>query len=204
MIAKLRPAYTAEEALNRLKEGNARFVSGRARFPTVQKEVLAVLAKGQQPYATVLGCSDSRVPPELLFDAGFDELFVIRVAGNVFGPLIAGTLEYAGTHLRTPLFMVLGHEGCGAVEAAIAERFHGARHRSRIASLLKNIDPALDNLDQTLPPSAQLSAAVEANVRWTIRELLESPEGNARAIKGDVRLVGAVYDLATGHVRFLE
>ena len=204
MIAKVQPAYTAEEALTRLKEGNARFVSGRARFPTVQKEILAELAKGQHPYATVLGCSDSRVPPELLFDAGFDELFVIRVAGNVFGPLIAGTLEYAGTHLHTPLFMVLGHEGCGAVEAAIAERFHGARHRSQIASLLKNIDPALDNLDRTLPPSARLSAAVEANVRWTIRELLESPEGKARAVKDDVKLVGAVYDLATGRVRFLE
>jgi carbonic anhydrase len=204
MIAKVQPAYTVEEALTRLKEGNARFVSGRARFPTAQKEILAELAKGQHPYATVLGCSDSRVPPELLFDAGFDELFVIRVAGNVFGPLIAGTLEYAGTHLHTPLFMVLGHEGCGAVEAAIAERFHGARHRSQIASLLKNIDPALDNLDQTLPPSARLSAAVEANVRWTIRELLESPEGKARAVKDDVKLVGAVYDLATGRVRFLD
>jgi carbonic anhydrase len=198
------PAWTAEEALNRLKEGNARFVGDRARFPTVQKEVLAELAKGQQPYATILGCSDSRVPPELLFDAGFGELFVVRVAGNVLGPSIAGTLQYAGTHLHTPLFVVLGHEGCGAVEAAIAEKFHGARHRSRIALLLENIEPALDNLDQALPPAALLSAAVEANVRWTIRQLLESSEGKARAVQGDVKLVGAVYDLATGRVRFLE
>ena len=141
------PSGSAEEALDRLKEGNARFVSGRARFPTMQQQVLAELAKGQQPYATVLGCSDSRVPPELLFDAGFGELFVIRVAGNVLGASIAGTLQYAGTHLHTPLFLVLGHEGCGAVEAAIAEKFHGARHRSRIALLLKNILPALDPLD---------------------------------------------------------
>ena len=195
---------TADEALERLKEGNARFVAGRARFPTVQIEVLAELAKGQQPYATILGCSDSRVPPELLFDAGFGELFVIRVAGNVLGPSIAGTLQYAGTQLHTPLFVFLGHEGCGAVEAAIAARFHGARHRSRIALLLENIDPALHDLDRTLPPAALLSAAVEANVRWTIRQLLESPEGKARAVQGDVRLVGAVYDLATGCVRFLE
>lgn len=204
MTATYRPAYTAEEALNRLKEGNARFVSGRARFPTVQKEVLAELAKGQHPYVTVLGCSDSRVPPELLFDAGFGELFVIRVAGNVLGPSINGTLQYAGEHLHTPLFIVLGHEGCGAVEAAIAEKFHGAHHRSRIALLLENIVPALDNLDQTLAPAALLSAAVEANVRWTLRELLESPEGKARVAEGNVKLVGAVYDLATGRVRFLE
>jgi len=204
VTADRRPACTAEEALIRLKEGNARFVSGRARFPTVQKEVLAELVKGQQPYATILGCSDSRVPPELLFDAGFGELFVIRVAGNVLGPSIAGTLQYAGEHLHTPLFVVLGHEGCGAVEAAIAERFHGARHRSRIALLLENIVPALDDLDRTLPPAALLSAAVEANVRWTLRELLESPEGKARAAQGDVTLVGAICDLATGRVRFLE
>jgi carbonic anhydrase len=195
---------TADEALLRLKEGNARFVGGSARFPTVQKEVLAELAKGQHPFATVLGCSDSRVPPELVFDAGFGDLFVIRVAGNVLGPTIAGTLQYAGTHLHTPLFVVLGHEGCGAVEAALAEKFHDARHRSRITLLLKNISPALEHLDQSLPPAALLSAAVEANVRWTVRELLESTEGKARMAQGDVRLVGAVYDVASGGVRFLE
>ena len=204
MAANDQPTYTAEEALIRLQEGNARFVSGQARFPTVQKEVLADLAKGQQPYATVLGCSDSRVPPELVFDAGFGELFVIRVAGNVLGPSIAGTLQYAGVHLHTPLFVVLGHEGCGAVKAAIASKFHGARHESRIALLLENIVPALDNVDPTLAPESLLHAAVEANVRWTIRSVLESPEGRTRVAQGDMKLVGAVYDLHTGHVRFLE
>jgi len=195
---------TAEEALSRLKEGNARFVSGQARFPTVHKEVLAELAKGQRPYATILGCSDSRVPPELVFDAAFGELFIIRVAGNILGESINGTLQYAGTHLHTPLFVVLGHEGCGAVEAALAEKFHGANHRSRIALLLENIVPALDDLDPTLAPAELLSAAVEANVRRTIRELLESPEGKARMAEGGVKLIGAVYDLVTGRVRFLE
>ena len=139
-----------------------------------------------------------------MFDAGFGELFVIRVAGNVLGPSIMGTLQYAGSHLHTPLFVVLGHEGCGAVNAAIAEKFHGAHHRSRIALLLKSIAPALEGLDQTLSPADLLSAAVEANVRWTVRSVLESPEGQARAKKGDVKLVGAVYDLATGRVRFLR
>ena len=204
VTASSQPRYTADEALRRLKEGNTRFVSGQARFPTVQKEVLADLAKGQKPYATVLGCSDSRVPPELVFDVGFGELFVIRVAGNVLGSSILGTLQYAGTHLHTPLFVVLGHEGCGAIEAAVASKLHGARHRSRIALLLQNIVPALETLDPTLPPAALLSAAVEANVRWTILKLLESPEGKARAGRGDVKLVGAVYDLNTGRVRFLD
>ena len=204
MTVRSESVVTADAALVRLKEGNERFVRGRARFPTVQKEVLAELAKGQQPYATVLGCSDSRVPPELLFDAGFGELFVIRVAGNVLGPSIKGTLQYAGTHLNTPLFVVLGHEGCGAVDAAIAGKFHNARHRSRIAVLLKYIDPALDHLDPALAPAALLHAAVEANVRWTVRQVAESPEAKARAAKGNVKLVGAVYDIASGRVRFLD
>ncbi len=196
--------YTAEGALARLKEGNARFVAGQARFPTVQKEVLAELAKGQQPYATILGCSDSRVPPELVFDAGFGELFVVRVAGNVLGPSILGTVQYAASHLQTPLFVVLGHEGCGAVSAAIASKFHGEQQKSRIAVLLENILPALDDVDPALPPKALLEAAVEASVRRTVRELLESPEGRARAAQGVMKLVGAVYQLDTGHVRFLD
>jgi len=199
-----RPPCTAEEALRRLKDGNARFVGGRARFHTLQADVLADLAKGQQPYATILGCSDSRVPPELVFDAGFGDLFVIRIAGNVLGPAIAGTLQYAKVHLHTPLFVVLGHEGCGAVKAAIASKFHGAEHRSRIATLLENIVPALEGLDPSLPPEKLLDAAVEANVRLTLRRLLESPEVTARGLQDGIELAGAIYDLETGRVRFLE
>jgi carbonic anhydrase len=195
---------TADEALARLKEGNARFMAGRARFPTVQKEVLAELAKGQQPYATILGCSDSRVPPELVFDAGFGELFIVRVAGNVLGPSILGTLQYAGAHLQTPLFVVLGHEGCGAVQAALATRFEGATQKSRIATLLENILPALEGLDGAQPAESLLRSAVEANVRHTIRVLLDTPEAKARAPLADIKLVGAVYELASGRVRFLD
>jgi len=195
--------HTAEEALARLREGNARFVRGEARFPTVQKEVLAALAKGQQPYATVLGCSDSRVPPELIFDAGFGELFIVRLAGNVLSPEVAGSLQYAGTHLKTPLFVVLGHEGCGAVAAALQTLRQGAREHRYIDALLQNILPALDGLDPHLPPEEQLRAAVEANVRWTVHRILQTPEARAREAEGVMRLVGAVYDLATGGVRFL-
>src|SRR5262247_3229943 len=163
--------YTADQALARLKEGNRRFLRGRAHFPTLRKELLAELAKGQRPYATIIGCSDSRVPPELLFDAGFGELFIVRVAGNVVSPEIFGTLQYAAVHLHTPLFVVLGHEGCGAVQAALAAKFEGVRERRRIARLLTRILPGLRGLRRGANPRAQLREAVEANVRWTIRQL---------------------------------
>ena len=176
---------------------------GEARFPTVQKEVLAELARGQRPYATILGCSDSRVPPELVFDAGFGELFIVRVAGNVISAEIMGTLQYAGLHLRTPLFVVLGHEGCGAVDAALAARQHNVDHPERIALLLQNIEPGLRDIDVELSQEAQLAAAVEANVRWSMKQLRDTPEGKARLEEGVIKLVGAVYELNTGRVRFL-
>ena len=196
-------SYTADEALARLIAGNDRFVRGEARFPTVQKEILADLAKGQRPYATIVGCSDSRVPPELIFDAGFGELFIVRVAGNVISPEVMGTLQYAAVHLRTPLFMVLGHEGCGAVGAALAVR-DGAQEPSRIALLLENILPGLRDLPPDLAAGTEMRAAVEANVRWSMHQLLETPEGKARAAEGTMKLVGAVYQLESGAVRFLD
>jgi carbonic anhydrase len=195
---------TADEALARLAAGNERFVRGEARFPTVQKEILADLARGQHPYATVLGCSDSRVPPELVFDAGFGELFIIRVAGNVVSAEIMGTLQYAGLHLKTPLFVVLGHEGCGAVKAALAAHAGRETHPVRIARLLDTITPGLADLDASLGPQELMSAAVEANVRWSMRQILETPEAQVRAREGRVKLLGAIYELETGRVRFLD
>ncbi len=197
-------SYTADQALVRLIAGNDRFVRGEARFPTVQKEVLASLAVGQRPYATILGCSDSRVPPELIFDAGFGELFIIRVAGNVVSADVMGTLQYAGIHLGTPLFVVLGHEGCGAVEAALAVKHDAATMPSRIAVLVDGILPGLRDLPSALPPRDRSRAAVEANVRWSMRQVLETPEAKARAAEGVMKLVGAVYELETGRVRFLN
>ena len=197
------PFYTADEALGRLQDGNARFMRGEARFQTVQKDILAELTNGQRPYATIVGCSDSRVPPELVFDASFGDLFVIRVAGNVLDPAVMGSIQYAAMHLRTPLFVILGHEGCGAVQAALALRNEGALQPSRIAVLLDSILPGLENVDAALPPPVQLSAGVEANVRWSMRQLLETPEGRARMAEGVLKLVGAVYELETGRVRFL-
>src|SRR5262249_2595747 len=184
---------SADAALARLIAGNERFLRGEARCADVPRETLADLARGQRPIATILGCSDSRVPPEWIFDAGLGELFVVRVAGNVFSPEIAGSLQYAGAHLETPLFVVLGHEGCGAVWAALQTKYEGARHRSRIQTLVDSIVPALSECDPLLPPQERLSRAVECNVRWTVRQIVSTPEGQARLREGRMKIVGAVY-----------
>lgn len=204
MSTNQKPSISADEALQRLKAGNERFLADTARFPTVQKEILAELAEEQHPYATILSCSDSRVPPELIFDAGFGELFIIRVAGNVLSPEVAGSLQYAGRHLCTPLFIVLGHTHCGAVSAAIDTHLHGTRQHSRIQILVDAILPGLADLDPQLPPETLLALAVEANVRWGMRQILETPEGRERQANGSVKLVGAIYDIETGRVRWLE
>ena len=197
------PGVSADEALRLLVDGNERFVRGESRLPGSLRESLASLAEGQSPFATVLGCSDSRVPPELVFDAGLGELFVVRVAGNVLSPEVAGSLQYAGAHLRTPLFLVLGHEGCGAVQAALDTRDQAARHRSRIQLLVDSILPALGDVDPALPAGERLTRGVESNVRWTVRAILETPEGRTRLAEGGMKCVGAIYELRTGRVRFL-
>lgn len=195
---------TADEALARLIAGNERFVRGETRPVPLERETLADLARGQRPYATILGCSDSRVPPEWVFDAGLGELFVVRVAGNVFSPEVAGSFQYAAVHLETPLFVVLGHEGCGAVHAALETMHSGAQHRSRIQILVDAVMPALQGSDPNALPADRLSRAVEDNVRWTVRSILDTPEGQARTVEGRLKLVGAIYELETGRVRFLQ
>jgi carbonic anhydrase len=194
---------SADEALERLIAGNQRFLRGESRTSPFRGETLAELARAQSPYATILGCSDSRVPPEWIFDTGLGELFVIRVAGNILSPEISGTLQYAGSYLETPLFVILGHEGCGAITAALATRHEGVQFRSRVQVLLANILPGLPEFDSTLSPEEQASRAVESNVRWTVRQILDSPEGKARIAEGRMKIIGAVYEIKTGHVRFL-
>ena len=193
----------ADRALEHLKGGNRRFVAGEVRAPVFRVDRLAGMAVRQQPFATILGCSDSRVPPEFIFDAWLDELFVIRVAGNVLGPSILATLQYAANHLDTPLYVILGHEGCGAVKAALAYRFEDHQESDRIEELLDVIVPALDGLDRVEPHEERVRVAVEANVRRTLQRLSESPEGAAQ-LAGGALIVGAVYELHTGRVRFLE
>jgi carbonic anhydrase len=194
---------SADEALARLMDGNRRFLRGESR-PAAGLESLASLAKAQRPYATILGCSDSRVPPERVFDAGLGELFVVRVAGNIMSPEVAGSFQYAASHLGTPLFMVLGHEGCGAVSAALETKHDADPESSRIRILLDSILPGLPEFEPGQSPRERLSRAVEANVRWMVRRVLESPEGKARIAEGRMKIVGAVYEIETGRVRLLD
>jgi carbonic anhydrase len=195
---------SADQALQHLVAGNERFLSGATRLHNLTQADFADFAQGQSPFATILGCSDSRVAPELIFDAGMGELFVVRVAGNVLSAEVAGSLQYAGSHLHTPLFVVLGHEGCGAISAALATRDQAASQRSRIQLLVDAILPALPQFDPDQLPHARLSEAVESNVRSTVRQILESPEGRMRIAEGRMKVVGAIYDIATGRVRFLS
>ena len=197
------PAVSADEALQHLVDGNRRFLSGAARFPTMQKEILAGLVEGQQPWATILSCSDSRVPPELIFDAGFGELFVVRVAGNVLAPEVAASLQYAGRHLHTPLFVVLGHTSCGAVQAALDTRLHGAGHSARIQLLVDHILPGLPEFDTHLHAGGPARAGRRSQRPLDHAQILESPEGRERQAEGRVKLAGAVYEIETGRVRLL-
>jgi carbonic anhydrase len=195
---------SAADVLARLIEGNERFLRGKARNMTFCQETLANLATRQRPYATILGCSDSRVAPELIFDAGLGELFVIRVAGNVVSPEVMGSIQYAAANLDTPLFVVLGHEGCGAVHAALEALHQGVQYRARIARLLESIIPGVTDVSTELDSGEQLQHAVVANVRWAMHQILETPEAKVRAVEGRMMLVGAVYEIATGRVRILD
>ena len=206
MHAVSRQTVSPEQALERLVSGNARYRNGTSRPDQFTLARSIDLAKGQQPFATILGCSDARVPPEIIFDADQGDLFVIRIAGNVLSPEVSGSLQYAGSHLHTTLFVVLGHEGCGAVSAALETRDHGTEQRSRIQFLVKAILPGLPKYDSKLLPDARLSNAVESNVRWTMQQalVLVESDGWMRLGEGSMKIVGAVYDIASGRVRFFN
>jgi len=195
---------TANAALEQLMDGNRRFAAGTPQHGHESAARRADLVASQHPVATILGCSDSRVPVELLFDQGFGDLFVVRVAGNVVGTDDLGSIEYAVHHLHTPLVLVLGHETCGAVTSALlseADRLHEAK---AIQELLNQIQPALKDLDPALGQAQRVHQGVEANVRQSVRqlqataELMQPHEGAAPMI------VGAVYELDTGKVRLLK
>ena len=185
------PPVTPGDALARLKQGNQRFVSGLSRHAHESASLRHQLVSGQHPFAIVLGCSDSRVPVELIFDQGFGDLFVIRIAGNVITDGVLGSIEYARIHLNSQLLVVLGHEGCGAVTAALEARKHASSDPHGVQTIVRLINPAIGNIEPGLPVSEQVHRAVELNVRWAQEELKNSPETR------DLRLstVGAVYDL---------
>jgi carbonic anhydrase len=197
--------HTPQEALTLLREGNQRFIQRRLLHSKISEEVFVSLRNCQRPFAVILGCSDSRVPPELVFDQGFGDLFVIRLAGNLIAPGVAGSIQYAHQHLGTSLLVVLGHEGCGAVKAALAAKFHRAKHPERIQQLVELIEPGLEQIDPKLSAAQQLEAGVEANVRWSMHQVSRSPEARqAFRRNGSALIIGAIYELSTGKVRWLD
>jgi len=198
------PALNADAGLRALKEGNRRFTEGKMRHAHQAADWRAHLAAGQQPFATIVSCSDSRVPPELVFDQGFGDLFVIRVAGNVIDADVIGSIDYSIQFLKTPLVVVIGHEGCGAVTAALHAMDGQSAEDKYIAGLLRHIIPGLSAIDRHQLDKNCINAAVEANVRHSIKLLQEVPEDREALQQKRVRLEAAVYELDTGVVRFLD
>lgn len=196
------PPRSAEEALDRLQKGNKRFVEGRPRHVHSSKSYRSSLVDGQAPFAVIVGCSDSRVPIELIFDQGFGDLFVIRNAGNVIGHDVLGSIAYAVMHLHTKLVMILGHEGCGAVAATLKSQDERKAEPIELRTVLERIQPALDGVTLPTDPKQRLATAVDANVRWSVSELRRLRR--ERDVKLPFNIVGAVYDLDTGAVRILS
>jgi carbonic anhydrase len=194
----------AAEGLLRLKAGNRRFMDDKPVHTHENASWRHHLVEEQKPFATVLGCSDSRAPPEMIFDVGFGDIFTIRLAGNIIAEDVIGTLQYGVAHLHTPLVVVMGHESCGAVTATVEEMLGKPRELKHIEALLALIRPGLSKLDLKLDRMALMQAAVEANVRWSMQQLMAIPEAKRALQEKRFTLVGAVYELNTGQVRFLD
>ncbi|HMB35539.1 MAG TPA: carbonic anhydrase [Methylomirabilota bacterium] len=192
----------ADEALQRLLKGNQRFVHGTTKNPRRAPADFRALAEGQRPVAVIMGCADSRVPPELLFDQGVGDLFVVRVAGNVVGGggvFVKGSIEYAVAELGVRLIMVLGHSSCGAVKAAIKHVDDGDPLPGAIAELVNRIRPAVIKAKDM--PGDRLANAISANVLLGVETLNNlDPIVRPAVSSGQAKVVGAVYDLRTGAV----
>lgn len=201
---------TPDEALQRLKDGNAAFVADRPLATDTSRQRRLALAEGQQPFATLVGCSDSRVGPEQLFGAGLGELFIVRTAGNNVDTAGMGSIEYSVTALKVPLIVVLGHEKCGAVAAATQVVTEDARFPGSIGRMIEPIVPAVlaaqrGGGDGQGGEGDLLDRSIEENVRRMVERLQTAAEPMliAPQLQGALKVVGAVYGLATGEVRWL-
>jgi carbonic anhydrase len=195
---------SADDALERLREGNRRFVSGDGGQNISGTQAnRAELAEGQNPFAIVLACSDSRVPVEIIFDQGLGDLFVIRVAGNVVAPSQIGSVEYAAAQLGTKLVVVLGHSNCGAVDATLKELGQEQALRSpNLRAIVDRIRPAIESLPG---PDVSLHDAVVANIRQSVRRLQHSSLIVEQMLEsGELAIVGAEYSIESGEVVFLD
>ncbi|MGI6453910.1 MAG: carbonic anhydrase [Syntrophomonadaceae bacterium] len=191
---------TPDFAQQLLLEGNGRFVAGNL-VPRTDLEARRkdLFAKGQKPFAVILTCSDSRVPPEILFDQGLGDIFVIRVAGNVVDSLAMGSLEYGAEHLQAPLLVVLGHSRCGAVKASV----DGGEAPGSIGTIVDKLKPLVDSLKADGLSGDELCQKVEdENISATIREIEKSPVIHHLVDQGKLKVIGAKYCLDSGKVSF--
>ena len=194
--SKVAPA----DALARLKAGNQRFIAGKLQHPHQNPKRRAELVTGQRPFAIVLGCADSRTSPEVLFDQGLGDLFVVRVAGNVLDDHVLGSIEYAVDHFGAQLIVVLGHQRCGAVQAAKETLDSKAEAPAHINSLVAAIQPAVE-----ATRGADVEATVKANVENVVQSLRSSEPVLKKEVEaGAITVLGAYYDLGTGAVAFTE
>ena len=198
------------EALERLQVGNRRFIEGRQSHREITlKDQLEALAREQRPFAIIIGCSDSRVPAEIVFDQGIGDLFVIRVAGNIVAPSQIGSVEFAAEQFDTRLVVVLGHSNCGAVTATLEELQQPSERRSpNLHAIVDRIRPSVQDLLGTEldeDPEALLRASVRANVRSSVAELRHGSKILEDLIREDrLMVVGAEYSLTTGLVEFFD
>lgn len=199
---------SAEEALDRLRDGNQRFVANKQSDKTrANYDRRMLTAERQSPFAIILGCSDSRVPAEIVFDQGLGDLFVIRVAGNIVAPSQIGSVEYATAQFGTRLVVVLGHSRCGAVLATLesVQKEPTTEQSENSRSIIERIRPAVESLVGTEKQESLWEAAVRANVRASVEQLTRDSTILARLVEqGKLRIVGAEYSLETGAVEFLQ
>lgn len=192
---------TADQALETLMDGNARFVSGNVEHPNQSAERRAEVVSGQHPFAIIVSCSDSRIPPEIIFDQGIGDLFVIRTAGQVMDDAALGSIEYGAEHLGVPLVVVLGHDSCGAVKATV----EGGEAPGHIASLVEAIQPAVDKARKEASEEELLSTSIDINIKNIVGQLKTSePILFDFVKKGELKVVGARYHLDSGEVEILE
>jgi carbonic anhydrase len=199
----------AVEALARLRDGNRRFVAGELTDQALSNKKRRALAADQAPFAIILGCSDSRVPAELVFDQGFGDLFVIRVAGNIVAPSQVGSVEFAASKFKTKLVVVMGHSQCGAITAAVEELLDGATNESRnLRSIVDRVHPAVDAAiagRRDVDRATLIREAVWANVRTSVDHLRHGSELLEKLVQNDgLMIVGAKYSLDTSVVTFLD
>ncbi len=199
----------AAEALERLREGNARFASNMSSSgPLLSQNQRAALVSGQQPFAIILGCSDSRVPAEIVFDQGLGDLFVIRVAGNIVAPSQIGSVEFAAARYDTRLVVVLGHSQCGAILATLEEMQRPTENQSRnLAAIVDRVRPSIEGLlttDLKHDLQALVTQGVRANIRASVNHLRHGSQVLEQLIQNEgLLVVGAEYSLETGRVEFL-